>query len=46
MICDRATIIYKGKVVLDGKIQDITQHKSLEEVFIDLISKEDQEVES
>jgi ABC-2 type transport system ATP-binding protein len=41
MICDRATIIQGGKIVKEGTIQDLTKEKSLEEVFVELISRED-----
>lgn len=41
MICSRAIIINRGKIVLEGKIADLTQERTLEEVFIELISKEE-----
>ncbi len=41
MICNRAVIISRGRIVLDGKVADLTKGRSLEEVFIDLISKEE-----
>jgi len=40
MICDRATIIHGGKVVLDQRIKDMTKDRTLEEIFIDIISKD------
>ncbi|MCB0271685.1 MAG: ABC transporter ATP-binding protein [Bdellovibrionales bacterium] len=40
MICDRAAIIYQGKIVMNDVIANITKEKSLEEVFIEIISKE------
>ena len=41
MICDRATIIQSGRIVKEGTIQELTREKSLEEVFVELISKEE-----
>lgn len=41
MICDRATIIQGGRIVQEGTIAELTKDKSLEEVFVDLISRED-----
>ena len=41
MICDRATIIQGGKIVKEGTIKDLTHEKTLEEVFVELISRED-----
>jgi len=38
MICDRATIIQGGTIVKEGTIANLTKEKSLEEVFIELIS--------
>lgn len=40
MICDRAAIIQQGKIVMDDQMSNITSEKSLEEVFIDIISSE------
>lgn len=40
MICNRATIIHEGKIVLDQSIDEMTKERSLEEVFIDIISKD------
>ena len=42
MICNRAVIIHRGKIVLEGKVSELTRGRSLEEVFIDLISKEEE----
>ena len=41
MICNRAVIIDKGRIRLEGTIQELTRQRSLEEVFVDLISKEE-----
>ena len=41
MICNRAVIVNRGKIALEGKISDLTRERSLEEVFIDLISREE-----
>lgn len=40
MICDRATIIQTGRIVKEGTISELTKEKSLEEVFVELISRE------
>lgn len=39
LICNRAIIINRGKIVLEGKVSDLTAERNLEEVFIDLVSK-------
>jgi ABC-2 type transport system ATP-binding protein len=41
MICDRATIIQNGKIVKEGTIAELTREKSLEEVFVELISHDE-----
>ena len=41
MICDRATIIQGGRIVKEGTIAELTKEKTLEEVFVELISRED-----
>jgi ABC-2 type transport system ATP-binding protein len=41
MICDRATIIQGGKIVKEGTIAELTKDKTLEEVFVELISREE-----
>lgn len=41
MICQRAIIVHRGHIVLEGRVSDLTREKTLEEVFIDLISKEE-----
>jgi ABC-2 type transport system ATP-binding protein len=41
MICDRATIIQGGKIVKEGTIAELTKSQSLEELFVDLISREE-----
>lgn len=40
MICDRATIIQNGRIVREGTIAELTREKSLEEVFVELITRE------
>lgn len=42
MICDRATIIQNGNIVKEGTIKELTKDKTLEEVFVELISREHQ----
>lgn len=41
MICDRATIIQGGRIVKEGTISELTKEQSLEELFVNLISRED-----
>lgn len=41
MICDRATIIQNGRIVKEGTISELTKEKTLEEVFVELISQEE-----
>lgn len=43
MICNRATIINRGKIVLEGQVSELTKERSLEEVFVDLISREEEQ---
>ena len=43
MTCQKAIIIHRGKIVGQGSIESLTAGKSLEEVFIDLVTKEDHE---
>ncbi len=43
MICNRAVIIHRGKIVLEGTVNELTRDRSLEEVFVELISKEEEE---
>ncbi len=40
MICTRALIINRGKIVLQGSVAELTAGRTLEEVFIDLVSRE------
>jgi len=40
MTCEKAIIINKGEIVGQGSIESLTAGKSLEEVFIDLVTKE------
>jgi ABC-2 type transport system ATP-binding protein len=44
MICNRAVIINRGRIALEGTVADLTKDRPLEEVFIELISKEEREV--
>jgi ABC-2 type transport system ATP-binding protein len=46
MICNRAVIINRGKVVLEGKVADLTRDRTLEELFVDLISREEGDVKA
>ncbi len=39
LICNRAVIINRGKIVLEGTVSELTAEKNLEEVFVDLVSK-------
>jgi ABC-2 type transport system ATP-binding protein len=40
MICNRAIIINRGKIVLEGTVADLTRDRTLEELFVDLVSKD------
>lgn len=44
-ICNKISIIKEGKIVVQGKTEDIIQNKSLEDVFLELVEekKEDEE---
>lgn len=35
-LCDKIAIIQKGKLIVSGRTQDVTQNDSLEEVFLEL----------
>lgn len=35
-LCDRIAIIKKGKLIISGRTQDVTQNDSLEDVFLEL----------
>ncbi|HMQ09945.1 MAG TPA: ABC transporter ATP-binding protein [Oligoflexia bacterium] len=37
MICDRAVFVHQGQIALEGSIKELTQTKSLEEVFVDVM---------
>ncbi|MCI5071703.1 ABC transporter ATP-binding protein [bacterium] len=37
MICDRAVFVHQGKIALEGSIKELTQNKTLEEVFVDVM---------
>jgi ABC-2 type transport system ATP-binding protein len=39
-ICDRVVIINEGRVAVEKNLAELTQGRSLEEVFIDYISKD------
>jgi ABC-2 type transport system ATP-binding protein len=43
MICGRAVIINRGRIVLEGSVAELTRERTLEELFIDLIAKEESE---
>lgn len=46
MICNRAIIINRGKIVLEGKVADLTRDRTLEEIFVDLVSKEESDLKA
>lgn len=41
MICNRAIIINRGRIVTEGTIKELTKSGTLEEVFVNLMSQED-----
>jgi ABC-2 type transport system ATP-binding protein len=46
MICNRAVIINRGKIVREGTVADLTRDRTLEELFVDLISKEESDLKA
>ena len=40
MVCTKVVIISKGRVVMESDMGDLTREKSLEQVFLDSVSKE------
>jgi len=42
-VCDKVVIINGGKIVIEDQLDNLTRTRSLEEVFIDAISREDHE---
>lgn len=38
-LCNKVSIIKSGKIVVEGKIEDIVENKSLEDVFMELINE-------
>ena len=40
-LCDRVGIIFSGKMVEEGKLQDITKNQSLEDLFFSLYAKQE-----
>jgi ABC-type multidrug transport system ATPase subunit len=40
MICNRAVIINRGRIVLEGTVADLTRDRTLEELFVDLVSSD------
>lgn len=46
-VCDRVVVIYKGRIVADdgiGRLRELTQLPSLEEIFKHLVQQDDMEV--
>jgi ABC-2 type transport system ATP-binding protein len=39
-VCERVVIINDGRVAVDGMLTELTQHRSLEEVFLQAVSRE------
>lgn len=39
-LCDRVAIIKQGKIIVDGKMEDVKKNGSLENVFMELVSHE------
>lgn len=39
--CQRAIIVHRGKITHEQRIQDLSQKKSLEEVFLEVITKDE-----
>ena len=45
MVCNRVVIINRGKVALESEIGALTKAKSLEQIFLETVSKEDASLE-
>ncbi len=45
MICSRVIIINRGKIVMDKQVSDLTKDQSLEEVFVEMIAKDEESVQ-
>jgi len=37
LTCERVIIIHQGRIVADSRLEDLTQERSLEEVFLSLV---------
>ena len=43
MVCNKVVIINRGQIVLENTLKEITKDKSLEQVFLECVSREDSE---
>jgi ABC-type uncharacterized transport system ATPase subunit len=41
MVCDKVVIVNRGRVVIEGNLDQITREKDLEQIFIESVSRED-----
>jgi ABC-2 type transport system ATP-binding protein len=41
MVCDKVVIVSRGRVVLESLLSDLTKEKSLEQVFLESVSKDE-----
>lgn len=41
MVCDKVVIVNRGRVVIEGNLDQITRDKDLEQIFIESVSRED-----
>ena len=41
MVCNKVVIVSRGKVVMESSLADLTREKSLEQIFLESVSRED-----
>ena len=41
MVCNKVVIISRGRVVMESMLADLTRDKSLEQVFLESVSREE-----
>lgn len=44
-LCNKISIIKEGRIVVEGKTEDIVQDKSLEDVFLELVEDKSKDEE-
>lgn len=38
MVCDRVAVLHKGELLKEGSVEELTKEKSLEDVFVELVT--------